>query len=230
MASILTVKDVWKVYEIGEQRIEALKSVNLEIEKGSFVSIVGHSGSGKTTLLSVVGGLTEPSQGSVLIDGTEVWKLKDAGLSALRNEKIGFIFQFASLIPTLRVIDNVALPVIFNEFTREKRKDIYRRAEEVLTTLGLSTKLQSFPSELSGGQQRRVAIARAFTNRPTLVLADEPTGDLDAQSESEVMDFFSEVNEKEQTTFVLVTHSLDLAGMTDRTFRMRDGVLMNNGG
>jgi ABC-type sugar transport system ATPase subunit len=120
MASILTVKDVWKVYEIGEQRIEALKSVNLEIEKGSFVSIVGHSGSGKTTLLSVVGGLTEPSQGSVLIDGTEVWKLKDAGLSALRNEKIGFIFQFASLIPTLRVIDNVALPVIFNEFTREK--------------------------------------------------------------------------------------------------------------
>jgi len=230
MAPILTVKDVWKVYEIGEQRIEALKSVNLEIEKGSFVSIVGHSGSGKTTLLSVVGGLTEPSQGSVLIDGIEVWKLKDAGLSTLRNEKIGFIFQFASLIPTLRVIDNVALPVIFNKFTRENRKDIYQRAEEVLTTLGLSTKLQSFPSELSGGQQRRVAIARAFTNRPTLVLADEPTGDLDAQSESEVMDFFSEVNEKEHTTFVLVTHSLDLAGMTDRTFRMRDGVLMNNGG
>lgn len=230
MAPILTVKDVWKVYDIGEQRIEALKLVNIEIEKGSFVSIVGHSGSGKTTLLSIIGGLTEPSQGSVVIDGTEVWKLKDKGLSALRNEKIGFIFQFASLIPTLRVIDNVALPLIFNKFGKGNKKDIYQRAEEVLTTLGLSSKLNSFPSELSGGQQRRVAIARAFTNRPSIILADEPTGDLDAQSESEVMDFFSEINEKEQTTFVLVTHNLDLAGMTDRTFRMRDGMLVNNGG
>jgi ABC-type lipoprotein export system ATPase subunit len=227
MAAILTVKDVWKVYDIGEQRIEAVKSVNLEIEERSFVSIVGHSGSGKTTLLSIIGGLTEPSQGSVVMDGTEVWKLKDKGLSALRNEKIGFIFQFASLIPTLRVIDNVALPVIF---TKGNKKGVYERAEEVLTTLGLSSKLNSFPSELSGGQQRRVAIARAFTNRPSIILADEPTGDLDAQSESEVMDFFSEINEKEQTTFVLVTHNLDLAGMTDRTFRMRDGMLVNNGG
>ena len=227
MAAILTIKDVWKVYDIGEQRIEAVKSVNLEVEKGSFVSIVGHSGSGKTTLLSIIGGLTEPSQGSVVMDGTEVWKLKDKGLSALRNEKIGFIFQFASLIPTLRVIDNVALPVIF---TKGNKKGVYERAEEVLTTLGLSSKLNSFPSELSGGQQRRVAIARAFTNRPSIILADEPTGDLDAQSESEVMDFFSEINEKEQTTFVLVTHNLDLAGMTDRTFRMRDGMLVKNGG
>jgi ABC-type lipoprotein export system ATPase subunit len=226
MAAILSVKDVWKIYDIGEQRIEALKSVNLEIEKGSFVSIVGHSGSGKTTLLSIIGGLTEPSKGSVEIEGTDVWALKDKGLSAMRNEKIGFIFQFASLIPTLRVIDNVALPVVF---TKRDKKDVYGRAEEVLSILGLSNKLQSFPSELSGGQQRRVAIARAFTNRPSIVLADEPTGDLDAQSESEVMDFFSEINQKEQTTFVLVTHNLDLAGMTERTFRMRDGILVKNG-
>jgi ABC-type lipoprotein export system ATPase subunit len=226
MDGMLVIKDVWKVYDIGGEKLEALRSVNLEVEKGSFISIVGHSGSGKTTLLSVIGGLTEPTKGNVSIDGADVWKLNDAGLSALRNEKIGFIFQFASLIPTLRVIDNVALPVIFH---KGNHKDVYARAEEILSVLGLSGKLNSFPSELSGGQQRRVAIARAFTNRPAIVLADEPTGDLDAQSEAEVMEFFSEINEKEKTTFLLVTHNMDLAGMTDRIYRMRDGVLTNGG-
>ena len=226
MDGMLVIRDIWKVYDIGGEKLEALRSVNLEVEKGSFISIVGHSGSGKTTLLSVIGGLTEPTKGNVSIDGADVWKLNDAGLSALRNEKIGFIFQFASLIPTLRVIDNVALPVIFH---KGNHKDVYARAEEVLSVLGLSGKLNSFPSELSGGQQRRVAIARAFTNRPAIVLADEPTGDLDAQSESEVMEFFSEINEKEKTTFLLVTHNMDLAGMTDRIYRMRDGVLTNGG-
>ena len=226
MDGMLVMRDIWKVYDIGGEKLEALRSVNLEVEKGSFISIVGHSGSGKTTLLSVIGGLTEPTKGNVSIDGEDVWKLDDAGLSALRNEKIGFIFQFASLIPTLRVVDNVALPVIFH---KGNHKDVYARAREILSILGLSEKLNSFPSELSGGQQRRVAIARAFTNRPSIVLADEPTGDLDAQSESEVMEFFSEINEKEKTTFLLVTHNMDLAGMTDRTYRMRDGILTNGG-
>lgn len=223
MSNLLVIRDVWKVYDIGEQKIEALRSVNLEVEKGSFISIVGHSGSGKTTLLSVIGGLTEPTKGKVSIEGTDVWNLSDAGLSALRNEKIGFIFQFASLIPTLRVIDNVALPVIFH---KGNNTDVYRRAEEVISVLGLSSKLNSFPSELSGGQQRRVAIARAFMNKPSIILADEPTGDLDAQSESEVIEFFSEINEKEKTTFLLVTHNMDLASKTDRIYRMRDGVLL----
>ena len=226
MDGMLVMRDIWKVYDIGGEKLEALRSVNLEVERGSFISIVGHSGSGKTTLLSVIGGLTEPTKGNVSIDGEDVWKLDDAGLSALRNEKIGFIFQFASLIPTLRVVDNVALPVIFH---KGNHKDVYARAREILSILGLSEKLNSFPSELSGGQQRRVAIARAFTNRPSIVLADEPTGDLDAQSESEVMEFFSEINEKEKTTFLLVTHNMDLAGMTDRTYRMRDGILTNGG-
>ncbi len=218
------IKDIWKIYDIGGEKLEALRSVNLEIEKGSFISIVGHSGSGKTTLLSVIGGLTEPTRGNVSIEGTDVWSLNDAGLSALRNEKIGFIFQFASLIPTLRVVDNVALPVIFH---KDNHGDVYGRAEKILSALGLSKKLNSFPSELSGGQQRRVAIARAFINKPAIILADEPTGDLDAQSESEVMDFFSEINEKEQTTFLLVTHNMDLAGMTDRIYHMRDGALLD---
>lgn len=224
MGNLLVIKDIWKVYDIGEEKLEALRSVNLEVERGSFISIVGHSGSGKTTLLSVIGGLTEPTKGNVSIDGTDVWKLNDAGLSALRNEKIGFIFQFASLIPTLCVIDNVALPVIFH---KGNNKDVFTRAEDILSALGLSKKLNSFPSELSGGQQRRVAIARAFINKPAIILADEPTGDLDAKSEMEVMEFFSEINEKEGTTFLLVTHNMDLAGMTDRIYHMRDGILLD---
>lgn len=224
MDDFIAIEDVWKVYDVGDQKIEALKSVSLTIERGAFVSIVGHSGSGKTTLLSVLGGLTEPTRGSIFIEGAEIWKMNDRLLSALRNSKIGFIFQFASLIPTLTAIDNVALPVIFSR--RNSRREVYDRADKILSILGLSNKLNSFPSELSGGQQRRVAIARAFINRPSLILADEPTGDLDTQSEAEVMEFFSDINEEEGTTFLLVTHSMELAGMTDRVFRMKDGVLI----
>lgn len=223
MENVIVIKDLWKVYDVGGQRIEALRSANLEIEKGSFISIVGHSGSGKTTLLSIIGGLTEPSKGTVYIDNTDIWKLSDSSLSAVRNERFGFIFQFASLIPTLRAIDNVALPVIFRK--HGNRKEIYSYAEEILSAMGMSDKMNSFPSELSGGQQRRVAIARAFINKPSIIIADEPTGDLDTETESEVMDFFSDANEKEQITFLLVTHSLELAAMTDKVYKMKDGVL-----
>ncbi len=229
---MIDIDDIWKIYDVGGEKIEALKSVNLKIEKGSFISIVGHSGSGKTTLLSVLGGLTKPSKGSVRIDGTEIWTMNDRGLSSLRNAKIGFIFQFSSLIPTLRAIDNVALPVIYaNGGKKTDRAAVYEHAEELLSTLGLSRKLQSFPSELSGGQQRRVSIARAFINRPEIILADEPTGDLDSQSEGEVMEFFSRINEQDNTTFLLVTHNLALARMTDKVHSMKDGMLnQNNGG
>jgi ABC-type lipoprotein export system ATPase subunit len=226
MTTMIDVNDIWKVYNVGGEKIEALKSVNLKIEKGSFISIVGHSGSGKTTLLSVLGGLTKPTQGSVHIDGTDVWNLNDRELSAMRNRKIGFIFQFSSLIPTLRAIDNVALPVIYaNGNGKAGRKETYEYAAELLSTLGLGRKLQSFPSELSGGQQRRVSIARAFINRPLIIVADEPTGDLDAQSEGEVMEFFSRINEQDKTTFLLVTHNLALARMTDKVHSMKDGML-----
>jgi ABC-type lipoprotein export system ATPase subunit len=228
---MIDIHDIWKIYDVGGQKIEALKSVNLTIEKGSFISIVGHSGSGKTTLLSVLGALTRPSKGTVRIDGTDIWTLNDRGLSSLRNEKIGFIFQFSSLIPTLRAIDNVALPVIYaNGSKKNDRSAVYEYAEELLSTLGLSHKLQSFPSELSGGQQRRVSIARAFINRPSIILADEPTGDLDTQSEGEVMEFFSRINEQDHTTFLLVTHNLALAHMTDKVHNMKDGMLNSNNG
>ncbi len=229
---MIDIDDVWKIYDVGEEKIEALRSVSLKIEKGSFVSIVGHSGSGKTTLLSILGGLTKPTKGRVLIEGVDIWTMNDRRLSALRNEKIGFIFQFSSLIPTLRAIDNVALPVIYrNGERRADRKEVYAHAEELLTTLGLSRKLQAFPSELSGGQQRRVSIARAFINRPSIIVADEPTGDLDSQSEGEVMEFFSRANEQDSTTFLLVTHNLALARMTDKVHSMKDGrIISNNGG
>ena len=230
MSTMIDIKDVWKIYDVGGEKIEALKSVNLKIEKGSFISIVGHSGSGKTTLLSILGGLTKPTRGSVHIEGTDIWKMNDRELSAMRNRQIGFIFQFSSLIPTLRAIDNVALPVIYANGRKADRKETYNFATELLTTLGLSHKLQSFPSELSGGQQRRVSIARAFINRPTIIVADEPTGDLDMQSESEVMEFFSRINEQEQTTFLLVTHNLALARMTDKVHSMKDGMLIQNNG
>src|SRR5512143_779780 len=230
---MIEIKDIWKIYQVGDQQIEALKAVNLKIEKGSFISIVGHSGSGKTTLLSILGGLTKPSKGSVHIDGIDVWTLNDKELSALRNQKIGFIFQFSSLIPTLCAIDNVSLPVIYsNRVMKNDRMKVYEYAKELLSTLGLANKLTAFPSELSGGQQRRVAIARAFINKPAIIVADEPTGDLDMQSENDVMEFFSKINEEYQTTFLLVTHNLALERMTSKVHSMKDGMLIsaNNGG
>ncbi len=231
MENLIDINNVWKIYDVGGEKIEALKSVSLKIERGSFISIVGHSGSGKTTLLSILGGLTKPSRGSVHIDGTDIWNLNDRELSSMRNRKIGFIFQFSSLIPTLRAIDNVALPVIYaNGGGKANRKQIYEYAAELLSTLGLSNKLKSFPSELSGGQQRRVSIARAFINRPSIIVADEPTGDLDTQSEGEVMEFFSRINEQDQTTFLLVTHNLALARMTDKVHSMKEGMLIQNNG
>jgi ABC-type lipoprotein export system ATPase subunit len=226
MGASIQVDDLWKVYEVGGERIEAIRAVSLAIPAGELAAVVGHSGSGKTTLLSIAGGLTEPTRGRVTIDGEDVWALDDAGRSAFRNERIGFIFQFASLLPTLCAIDNVVVPVLFGRRgAARSREAAYARAEQMLSLLGLGSKLDAFPSELSGGQQRRVAIARAFTNRPRLVFADEPTGDLDAKSEAEVMDFFYRVNRDEGTTFVIVTHSEKLAAMTSQTFTMTDGFL-----
>ncbi len=201
-----------------------MKDVSLEIKNGEFVSIVGHSGCGKSTFLSMLGGLTEPTKGGILIDNVDIWRLNDMEISDLRNKKIGFIFQFASLIPTLKAIENVVLPVVFNS-GHHSRKELYERGRELLCRFKLSDKINAYPSELSGGQQRRVSIARAFINKPEIILADEPTGDLDEQTEKEVMDFFLKTNEKEGITFVMVTHNLSLAKETNKILYMKEGII-----
>ncbi len=220
---IIKTEHLCKSYKIGDQVIEAVKGVDLEIERGKFVSIVGHSGSGKTTLLSLIGGLTKPTHGKVYIDGVDIWKLSDEELSELRNKKIGFMFQFSSLIPTLNALENVMLPVAFGKGTNG---DVERRAKELLELVGLGRRMYNTPSQLSGGEQRRVAIARALMNDPDIILADEPTGDLDRETEEEVMELFLKINRDFGKTFVMVTHNPALAKRTDVTFTMENGSII----
>ena len=219
---MIQIEHINKAYLIDGQQFKAVDDASLTIKQGEFLSILGHSGSGKTTLLNLIGGLTKPNTGTVKIDGQDIWKLSDSALSELRNEKMNFIFQFSSLIPTLNVVDNVLLPATFG---KAKKADLYDMAVELLEMMGLANKLRAYPSQLSGGQQRRVAICRAFINEPAIVLADEPTGDLDEETEKEVISLFRSFNEKKKTTFLIVTHSSDLAAKTDRQFRMTSGRL-----
>ncbi len=219
---MIEVINLEKRYDLGGETIKAVDNVSFTIDQGEFMAILGHSGSGKTTLLNLLGGLTRPSGGTVRIDGQDIWELSDNQLSALRNEKMNFIFQFASLIPTLNVIDNLLLPTVFG---RKNSAELHGRALELLDTVGLADKAKAYPSQLSGGQQRRVAIARAFINQPMVVLADEPTGDLDEETEQEMIDLFRSMNKEHNTTFIIVTHSSHLAGQTDRQMRMTAGRL-----
>jgi ABC-type lipoprotein export system ATPase subunit len=218
---MIKLRGVTKVYKAGEIPVRAVDGVNLDVNEGEMVIIVGRSGSGKTTLLSLIGGLTRPTSGSVYIDGVELESLNDRALSILRNKNIGFIFQFPSLIPTLNTIDNVRLPMIFGE---EPSKN-HERARELLEKVGLSDKMMVYPSQLSGGEQRRVAIARSLMNDPRIILADEPTGDLDEQTEAEIMQLFREINKTEGTTFLIVTHSAELSSFGERLYRLSKGML-----
>jgi len=217
---MIELTGVSKTYKDGDQNIGAVSGVSLKVEKGDFISIVGHSGSGKTTLLSLMGGLTKPDAGKVVIEGTDIWSLSDDRLSEFRNRNVNFIFQFASLVPTLTVLDNVMLPSAFGTCCA----GLEEYARELLGLVGLADKVNSFPHRLSGGQQRRVAIARAFINSPKVVLADEPTGDLDEATEADIMEIFRRQNEN-GTTFVIVTHNQALASKAGRQFSMASGVL-----
>lgn len=214
-----------KSYKSGTERIKAVNNIQLTVDSGEFVSIIGHSGSGKTTLLSLIGGLTKPDSGSIRIHETELWSLSDDKLSELRNNEMSFIYQFASLLPTLTVIENILLPTVFN---RKKGEDIYEYAKKLLEMFDITEKERAYPSQLSGGQQRRVAIARAFINRPKLILADEPTGDLDEETEDEVMKWFHRIHEEERNTFIIVTHSSHLARQTDKQYKMVNGTLQGS--
>ena len=222
---MIQLKDVWRVYMVGDHAIEAVRGVSLAIASGEFVAIVGHSGSGKSSLLSLMGGLARPMRGAVLFDSANLWALSDDERSEIRNKKIGFVFQFASLIPTLDALDNVVLPYMFSPWERRKT-DIYEEARELLVMVGLEDKLHAYPNELSGGQQRRVAIARALINHPAVILADEPTGDLDEETEADVIKLLLEARRRYGSALVLVTHNRNLAHTADRLLHMKNGSLI----
>ncbi len=210
-----------KSYRVGGQTLSAANGVNLAVDKGEMVAVIGHSGSGKTTLLSLLGGLTRPDSGQVKIGKTNIWSLSDNDLSELRNRELGFIYQFSSLIPTLSVQENVFLPSAFGLGL----DNLVGRTLGLLEQVGLADKAHFYPAQLSGGQQRRVAIARAFINSPSIILADEPTGDLDEETEGDIIKFFKQVNRDFGTTFVIVTHNKTIAAQSHRQLVMKNGVL-----
>lgn len=221
----LVLERVMKTYCVDNERIDAVNDVSLEVEKGDMLSLIGHSGSGKTTLLSIIGGIVRPTSGRVLFDGKDVYSLTSDSLSDYRCRKVGFMFQFASLLPMLSAKENLLLPVIFREGGGRAGVQEERKAAELLHLVGLRDKINAYPAQLSGGQQRRVAIARAFMNDPELILADEPTGDLDEETEADMMRFFRLMNGEKGITFIIVTHAAELARQAGRRLRMSNGVI-----
>ena len=220
--SILEAKDLTKIYGKGENSVHALDGVNLEVNKGEFLAIVGTSGSGKSTLLHMLGGLDRPSSGEVLINGMSIFTLKDDELTIFRRRKIGFVFQAFNLVPVLNVYENVVLPL---ELDGEKVDKAY--VDEILETLMLSAKKKSLPNQLSGGQQQRVAIARALAFRPAIILADEPTGNLDSKTGQDVLSLLKISAEKYSQTIVMITHNDEIAQMADRIIRIEDGHIVS---
>ena len=229
MSEFIETKGLRKIYHVGGQKVEALQGVDLEIAKGDFVVFMGHSGSGKTTLVSTIGGLTRPTEGTVLIEGNDIWKLNDKQLSHFRNRKIGFMFQSFSLLPSLNVLNNVVMPTIFSDNSGKKDSDVLKsKAISLLTDLDMKRKVNSFPSELAGGEQRRVAIARALINDPEIILADEPTGELDIRTEREVIDIFCHINNAYQKTLIVVSHSLTWLEKAKTIIVMKEGLIFKD--
>lgn len=217
---VLELKNVTKTYTTGVTQFNALDNVNLKIYQGEFVSITGPSGSGKSTLMHIVGLLDNPTSGEVLLEGRDVSKLKEHQLAQIRNITLGFVFQQFNLLAKTSSLENVLLPLLYSDVPKKSRSQI---GIDLLTKVGLKEKLTNTPSQLSGGQQQRVAIARALVNNPKIILADEPTGNLDSKSGDEVMKFFHHLNEKEGRTIVFVTHDMDLARQANRTIIIKDG-------
>ena len=220
--SILETKDLRKVYGTGDTAVRALDGVDLTIEHGEFVAIVGTSGSGKSTLLHMLGGLDRPTSGSVFVDGKDIFSLKDEALTIFRRRKIGFVFQSYNLIPVLNVQENIVLPIQLDG--RRVDKAFVR---QIVRTLGLEERLEALPSQLSGGQQQRVAIARALAAAPAIILADEPTGNLDSRTSQDVLGLLKITSQKFSQTIVMITHNEEIAQMADRILRIEDGRIVS---
>lgn len=220
---IISLQNVSKHYKLGKQLVDALRNVSLSIGKGEFVAITGASGSGKSTLLQMIGCLDRPTSGSVIIEGKETTKLRDNALSELRQNTIGFIFQFFYLQPFLRLNDNLAVPAMF---THEKREVIDTKVDKLLQRVGLLERAKHFPKELSGGQIQRAAIARALVNNPRIILADEPTGNLDSTNSESIIELFRTIRDTLGTTIVVVTHDANIARQADRVIELKDGAVV----
>ena len=223
--ALIEVKNAIKTYQMGDELFYAMNDISFEIEQGDFVAIMGASGSGKSTCMNMLGTLDKPNSGEYYLDGVDVFSLSPDELSDIRNNKIGFVFQGFNLISRTSAIDNVMMPMIYKGIPEDER---YERAREALKIVGLEKKENNLPSQMSGGQQQRVAIARAIVNDAPLILADEPTGNLDTKTSIDVMEFFVNLNEKLGKTIVLVTHEPDIAEYTKRTLRFKDGKIIED--
>jgi putative ABC transport system ATP-binding protein len=224
MEPLITIKDIGRKYVIGSETIHALKSVSLNIKKGEFVALMGPSGSGKSTLMNILGCLDTPTKGEYILNGINVSHMTDNELAEVRNSEIGFVFQTFNLLPRSTALDNVALPLIYAGINKENRQG---RAQKALENVGLGNRVDHKPNELSGGQRQRVAVARALINDPSIILADEPTGNLDTKTSIEIMGLIEDIHAK-GNTIILVTHEEDIAKHAHRIVRMRDGLIEND--
>jgi len=220
---VISVRDLTKTYQVGDIEVRALRGASLDVYRGEFVCVTGPSGSGKSTFMHIIGCLDRPTSGQYVLDGKDVSKLSKDDLAAIRNKKIGFVFQGFNLLSRTTALDNVELPLLYNGGSRMKASERHRRAKEVLEIVGLGERLDHYPNQLSGGQQQRVAIARALINEPSILLADEPTGNLDTRTSVEVMDIFQRLNVERGITVVLITHEMDIAEHGTRIVKFRDG-------
>lgn len=222
MTEVIKVIDLAHEFQMGEVNVPALRGVNFSIQKADFICIIGPSGSGKSTLLNLIGGIERPTSGKIMIDGIDITTLDERELADYRKRKVGFVFQSYNLIPTLTALQNVELPLIFSGISQEMRRE---RAQQALMSVGLSHRINHKPTELSGGEQQRVSLARALINNPSIVLADEPTGNLDTATGREILRLLKDLNEKNQQTFIIVTHDPEVSEYADRKIYIRDGLI-----